>query len=120
MQYIVINACHGGFGLSCKAMMLYAKLKGIKLYFKKDYNGLIHYSTKPIKDVCRIENDDYFNDCDIKRDDSILVRVVGELGEEANDSCASLKVVAIPDNIEWTIEEYDGWEWVAEKHRTWD
>jgi hypothetical protein len=28
-------------------------------------------------------------------------------------------VVEIPDGIEWSIQEYDGLEWVAEKHRTW-
>lgn len=25
----------------------------------------------------------------------------------------------IPDDVEWEIEEYDGLEWVSEKHRTW-
>jgi len=29
------------------------------------------------------------------------------------------KVVEIPDDIEFVIEEYDGIEWVAEKHRVW-
>jgi hypothetical protein len=46
--------------------------------------------------------------------------VVLELGEAANGRCAELKVVEIPDDVEWQIEEYDGLEWVAEKHRTWD
>lgn len=32
---------------------------------------------------------------------------------------AELKVVEIPDDVKWTIEEYDGWEHVAEKHRVW-
>jgi hypothetical protein len=27
--------------------------------------------------------------------------------------------VDIPLDIQWTIEEYDGDEWVAEVHRTW-
>jgi hypothetical protein len=25
----------------------------------------------------------------------------------------------VPDGVEWTVEEYDGREWVAEVHRTW-
>ena len=29
---VVINACYGGFGLSHKAIMRYAELKGFKLY----------------------------------------------------------------------------------------
>ena len=34
--------------------------------------------------------------------------------------CVSdLKVVEIPDDVEWEIEEYDGNEWVSEVHRCW-
>ena len=33
--------------------------------------------------------------------------------------CASLKVVEVPEDAEWEIDEYDGNEHVAEKHRTW-
>jgi hypothetical protein len=49
----------------------------------------------------------------------LVIRVIEELGAEANGRCASLKVVEIPDDVEWEIDEYDGWEHVAEKHRTW-
>jgi len=31
-----------------------------------------------------------------------------------------LKVVEIPDDVEWNVQEYDGNEWVAEKHRIWE
>jgi len=30
-----------------------------------------------------------------------------------------LRIIEIPDGVEWQIEEYDGDEWIAEKHRTW-
>lgn len=30
-----------------------------------------------------------------------------------------LKAVDVPDDVDWVIEEYDGTEWVAERHRTW-
>jgi hypothetical protein len=56
---------------------------------------------------------------DIKRDDPLLIRVVEELGEEANGSCASLKIIEVPDDVKWEIAEYDGSERVAECHRTW-
>lgn len=57
---------------------------------------------------------------DIARDDPTLVALVEEHGSEfMSGPHASLKVVEIPDDVEWTIEEYDGNEWVAEKHRTW-
>jgi hypothetical protein len=54
------------------------------------------------------------------RDDPRLVAVVEELGVKANGYFAELKVVAIPDDVSWHIEEYDGCEWVAEDHRTWN
>jgi hypothetical protein len=37
----------------------------------------------------------------------------------ANGRFAKLKLVDIPLDIQWAIEEYDGDEWVIEKHRTW-
>jgi len=57
---------------------------------------------------------------DIPRNDPLLLRVVKELGaKEASGGCALLKIITIPDDVEWEIEEYDGLEHVAEKHRTW-
>lgn len=49
----------------------------------------------------------------------LVVRVVEELGAKANGKFADLKVVEIPDGVSWEIQEYDGLEWIAEKHRTW-
>jgi hypothetical protein len=48
-----------------------------------------------------------------------LIRLVQELRDEVNTGFSELKIVEIPDGIEWTICEYDGLEWVAEAHRTW-
>lgn len=56
---------------------------------------------------------------DLKRDHPMLLQVIEEMGEAADGACASLRIVEIPDDVEWEIEEYDGSEWVAEKHRTW-
>jgi hypothetical protein len=56
---------------------------------------------------------------DDKRNDPKLVECVERLGKAASGAIADLEVVEIPDGVEWTIEEYDGSEWVAEKHRTW-
>ncbi len=58
-------------------------------------------------------------DGNIERTDPDLIAIVEEMGKEADGSCAELKVVDIPDGIGWTIEEYDGTEWVAEAHETW-
>lgn len=56
---------------------------------------------------------------DHTRDDALLVQVVEELGEAANGKCAELRVVEIPADVEFVIEEYDGTEHIAEAHRTW-
>lgn len=58
---------------------------------------------------CRPEN----------RSDPLLVQTVEELGKKANGSCAELKIIEIPDGIEWEIDEYDGMESVRECHRSW-
>ena len=112
MTDIVICAIHGGFGLSDKAIELYAERKGITL--KKDTHPAWshHY---------RREDGVHFSENEIRRDDPVLIGVIDELGEEKSSglSCR-LKVVTIPDGVDWQIEEYDGLEWVAEKHRTWN
>ena len=56
---------------------------------------------------------------DIFRNDPVLVAVVEALGSNADGESASLRIVEIPDDVLWTIQEYDGCEWIAEKHRTW-
>lgn len=101
MSQIVINKCFGGFGLSKLAQEKFASLKNIDpgIWNSKFF-----------------ENIDIFG---IYRADPDLVKVVTELGFEANDRYSDLKIIDVPDNVEWEIHEYDGVEWVAEKHRTW-
>ena len=94
IQRIVINTKHGGFGLSEQASRLFAQRTGIA-------------------------NKELWSDRDIARDDPVLVAIVRELGVDADTRYAKLKIVEVPYEVEWQIEEYDGVEWVAEKHRTW-
>lgn len=123
---IVINTCFGGFGLSHKAVMRYAELKGINLQWKVDdiskkYHGddpnasgtIVHYYKDSIDDK------NYFSTYEIQRDDLDLIEVVKELGKHANGHCAELSIVEIPDGVEWGIHDYDGNEHVEEQHRTW-
>lgn len=49
----------------------------------------------------------------ISRDDPLLVECVETLKPDG------LKIVEIPDDVKWMICEYDGAEWIAERHRTW-
>lgn len=96
MQKIVINCEYGGFSLSKKAIDLYKIL------------------------TCAPEDKIfYYEGADINRSDETLVRVVQDLGAEASGSYAALKVIEVPDDVEWHIEEYDGLECVAENHRKW-
>jgi hypothetical protein len=39
--------------------------------------------------------------------------------DDADGIYSELKVVDVPDDANWYIEEYDGMEHVAERHRTW-
>ena len=111
---IVINKCYGGFGLSEEAVFLYAKKKGLNLIVQRDKGLKInHYYLNEKKDG------NYFSERDIQRNDPILIEVVNELGEKADGFCSELKIVEIPDDVEWIIEEYDGKEWIAEDHRRW-
>jgi len=55
----------------------------------------------------------------VQRHDPDLVAVVEQMGARANDRFSDLKVVEIPDNVDYEIQEYDGQETIAECHRTW-
>lgn len=91
---IVINDKHTGFGLSDEAEAKYMGIMGI---------------TDP----------DFYAGFDIPRDCVVLVAIVEEMGERANSTYSRLKVVEVPDDVDWYIADYDGKEWVAEVHRTW-
>ena len=90
---VVINTCFGGFSLSEQAMAMFAELK----------------NTSPTQLYL----------FEVDRSDADLVRVVEQLGRQADGACARLKVVEIPSDVQWDIAEYDGVEHVEEVHRTW-
>ena len=111
---IVINSDYGGFSLSDEAILEYGRRKGLNLVKDENTNWSISIF---YKDTVAKEN--YFEDRDIPRNDPALVEVVEVLGEAAYGFAANLKIVEIPEDVDWCIEENDGREWVAEKHRTW-
>lgn len=131
MRKVVINMCFGGFGLSHKATMRYAEIKGIKLYpYFSDITKEIYGREAQIGNdtfchsylkspVTAGKSGDHWSDREIERDDPMLIQVVEEMGRGANGRFAELKIVKIPNDVEFTIKEYDGNEWIAEKHRTW-
>ena len=116
---IVINKCYGGFGLSSKAMQAYAAKKGITLYPEEKGSYTIYWTVPKDERIDNKHAEQTLYDRDIDRDDPILVEVVEELGKEASDHLADLECVEVPDGVSWQIEDYDGNEWISEKHQTW-
>jgi len=140
---VVINGCYGGFSLSALGSREYLKRKYKKAYFYrqtkyKHKNGVVEYTridniedaddlfvfvfTRDLgKKVSELPNDNdlWFSDGDLPRDDPDLVAVVEKFGEKADGQCAKLEIVEIPDGIQWEISEYDGNESVEEQHRSW-
>ena len=134
MTKIVINTCFGGFGVSTEAMkrLISEGSVGVGKYTEAEYSRSSidkepfldvgdGYKVSWIKDVLYKDGfvytfDDYRDEV---RADPILIRIVEEMGDAANGEHAFLKVVEIPDGVEYEIPEYDGFEHIAEKHRTW-
>ena len=111
---VVINADFGGFGLSDEAMRMYSDLAGLNLVGKpSSFGHTIFYIDG------EIEDESAFWEGEIARNDENLVKVVETLGSAANGNYSRLKVVEIPDGVDWMLQEYDGSEWIAEVHRTW-
>lgn len=81
---IVYNSGFGGYGLSEKALKLYNERAGRTVEFRYK----------------------------IARHDPILVSVVEELGDEANDKYSDLALIDIPEGYDYTIDDYDGLEHV--------
>lgn len=93
MRKIVINRIHGGFGLASAVL--------------EEYNTLTQKNVEW--------------EHEISRDDPVLIEILERVGlEHSGGKYSKLKIVEIPDDVEWKIEEYDGLEWVAERHRTWN
>jgi hypothetical protein len=112
---IVINCQHGGYGLSHDARISYLERAGIPyvIHPRDDRHSTDRYGPHIIV------NNKHWSDRDIPRDDPVLVSLVQELGKHSWGDHARLKIIRIPADVDWEINEYDGFEWVAERHRTW-
>ena len=87
---VVINGCYGGYSLSDEALA-YLGIPGGSRYSYDD-----------------------------DRANPKLVECVEKLGEAASHELgSSLYVVEVPDDVKWTITDYDGIEQVEEVHRIW-
>lgn len=144
---VIINSCFGGFGISNDALVELMRIKGKDVYFyemvfddsdkytyaKTEATNKKLFVTAVCKDFGDVfapksdEQSDEFCECFIQTNDEIwrtdidLINLLEEKGSEyVSGPYSRLKIVEIPDGIEWFVEEYDGSEWISEKHRTWN
>lgn len=138
MKKVILNKCYGGFGVSKLGYELYAKKKGLQLFcYEFDTNALknhiykyakndclfTHYFTKDFGNNVQISNENYEKYSlylrEEHREDPILIEVIEELGDKANGRFANLKVVEIPDDLNYVIDDYDGIETLHQDVETW-
>ena len=145
---VVINAQYGGFGLSDKAYeKLIEWGVPVQKYIGQERGDDGRYLPQPANDgevifdnelIKQGEDDShdrlyhaYKHKASIisrywdswtreSRSHPLIIKVVETLGESANGRCADLKIVEIPDDVEWEVDEYNGFEHIAEKHRIWE
>ena len=112
---IVINRQFGGFGLSDKAI---ERLKELG-YTPPDGCSTIEEDLVPKEDTVFMRMRKYWGLSDIPRDHPLLIQVVEELGDDASGNHTTLKIVEIPESVDWKVESYDGNEWIREVSREW-
>ena len=94
---VVINTSYSNFAISADAISLIQK----KIKNPKAKSQINAYS---------FDND---------RSNPLLVEAVQKLGAKANGLYTTLKIVEIPDDVEWQIDAINGKEVIREKHRIW-
>lgn len=133
---VVINTSIGGFGISPTTAYFMEKDMGIPCYiFARDrdesgewllipielstqtkYGWVAHSTLNPVKGD---RSYGIFSDIHDDRSNPSLVKAVETLGPEASGKFSNLKVVDIPDGVEYIVmTDNNGREWIAEKHRT--
>ena len=143
MIKVAINGEIGSFHLSIWGSLEYLRRKGIVGYayveeliddafICKRWDPAIYdfesflISTKDQGDTVSVDEFDYefyfdpFNrDIDF-RTDPVLIELVEQFPDKVACKPNSIKVAGIPDGTKFEIcESEEGYEWAAEKHRTW-
>jgi len=128
---VAINKCYGGFSLSAIAVKRLAMkdssvIESVPLAewdvskpeCKDIGNGFFvgRFGTVFRGDTVYVLNDQHEPATRMHPD---VIEIIEELGKDASSDYSELKIVEIPDGIDWEIDEYDGIEWIAEAHRTW-
>ena len=109
---VVINRCYGGFGVSTAAVLAMRE-RGSEWAKQEVLKGEAYPDG-------RIEDFDYnSHSYGLSRNDADLIAVVEAMGKEADGEHADLRIVEIPDGVEFEIDDYDGMESIHEAHRSW-
>ena len=133
---IAINACFGGFSLSRKALARLAHLQGRECHhFSHEIGGRyapadegsarfpnFSFDIPNPNEAVAGNSEAYARHAiqePIDRSDPLLVQTIEEMGDEASGTYARVRIVEIPDGVDWEIEEHDGLETIHEKHRSW-
>lgn len=108
---IVVNKCFGGFAVSraCAEFMASLGCERAKKELEKSIEEKHYYGFGYVEGM----------DGGYDRTSEYLIKAVEALGKEASGDCSNLKVIEIPDDVDYEIDEYDGIESVHEKHRSW-
>lgn len=133
---VVINKCYGGFSLSREAFQRFREMgqpnavaeddplsdgyvdRAVAAEGEKFGHDSVRRSAEATVRMYKLDRGgSYLRD--IPRNDPRLVQIISELGAKANGGSARLKIIEIPDDAKWEVEEYDGMEWIAETHRRW-
>ena len=131
---VVINSCYGGFSLSNFAYKELLRRKGKECYF---YNwefgkGYYRIDENPDEYFCvivttedygefttKIEHSVYYRDGEIRTDPDFIAMIEEFGSEKCGGKYSKLKIVEIPDDVNWEINDYDGIETIHEVHRSW-
>ena len=93
----------------------------MKLVINKDY-GCFNLSETAKNYLIKkgLSEEDIRNlDKEENRTNPLLVECVDLYGEEADGFLSSLKILEIPDDVDYKILNYDGIEYVVDKNRFW-
>jgi hypothetical protein len=113
MKKIIINTSYDEFSVSHAAFVRLRELGQREALQEVDRGAYWPAAAGP--------REPSLNQCGklIPRDDEKLICVVEELREAANGHAAQLKIVSIPDEVQWVIIKTDSGEQVSEAHRMW-
>ena len=105
---IVINRCYGGFSLSDEC----AAACGARIVRSEGGWTYHDWASEGADELWTSDSD--------QRTNPKLIELMETKGSEwCSGHLSALKVVEIPDDVEWEIDEYDGIETIEEVHRVW-